>query len=190
MTVTIDGTNGLTFPDNSVQSKTGANATNITSGVLAFANGGSNVATIPAFFAARTGTDQTGITAATATKVQLNTKVFDTNSNFDNTTNYRFTPTVAGYYQMSWSAYMFSSTSTSMRAYLYKNGTNFLSGSWMYAPGSQTDDVSTGSGLVYMNGTTDYLELYVYIQSGSSLTVYNGSTPYWTFLSGCLVRGA
>ena len=86
---------------------------------------------------------------------------------------------------------MNSSSAVSMRTYLYKNGSNFLSGNWLYNPSlAQTDDVSTGSGLVYMNGTTDYLELYVYIQSGSSLTVYAGAAPYWTFLSGCLVRGA
>ena len=38
---------------------------------------------------------------ATLTKIQLQTEEFDTNSNFDSTTNYRFTPTVAGYYQVN-----------------------------------------------------------------------------------------
>ena len=32
------------------------------------------------------------------TKVQIDTKVFDTNNAYDNSTNYRFTPGVAGKY--------------------------------------------------------------------------------------------
>ena len=32
----------------------------------------------------------------TFTKIQPNVEEFDTNSNYDNTTNYRFTPSVAG----------------------------------------------------------------------------------------------
>ena len=41
------------------------------------------------------------ISGATWTKVNLNVKVFDTASAFDNTTNYRFQPTVAGYYSVT-----------------------------------------------------------------------------------------
>ena len=33
------------------------------------------------------------------TKIQFNTERFDTNGNYDHSTNYRFTPTVAGNYQ-------------------------------------------------------------------------------------------
>ena len=64
---------------------------------------GTNVAgNGPAFYAYRTAT-QTGIASATFTKIQLNVELFDTNSNYDNVTNYRFTPTVAGYYQVNFS---------------------------------------------------------------------------------------
>jgi hypothetical protein len=52
----------------------------------------------------------TTITSNTFTKVQINTEEFDTNSNFDSTTNYRFTPTVAGYYQVNGSVNNYSST--------------------------------------------------------------------------------
>jgi hypothetical protein len=45
------------------------------------------------------------ITASTFTKVLLQVEDFDTASCFDNTTNYRFTPTVAGYYQVSGSVF-------------------------------------------------------------------------------------
>lgn len=52
----------------------------------------------PAFSAYRGGPNQ-ALTTGTYTKVQLNIEEFDTNNNFDSSTNYRFTPTVAGYYQ-------------------------------------------------------------------------------------------
>ena len=51
-------------------------------------------------FSAYLGTSQT-VTTDVATKLQLNTEVFDTASAFDSTTNYRFQPTVAGYYQLN-----------------------------------------------------------------------------------------
>ena len=40
----------------------------------------------------------TTISDATSTKIQFNSEVFDTNNVYDNSTNYRFTPTVAGKY--------------------------------------------------------------------------------------------
>jgi microcystin-dependent protein len=71
-------------------------------------------------FSAYLNTSQS-ITTSTFTKVQINTEEFDTNSNYDNATNYRFTPTVAGYYQVNG---RFSSevNSTLLVATIYKNG--------------------------------------------------------------------
>jgi len=51
----------------------------------------------------------TNLTSSTWTKIVFNTEVFDTNNNFDSTTNYRFTPTVAGYYQINLQVYCSSS---------------------------------------------------------------------------------
>ena len=41
------------------------------------------------------------------------------------------------------------------------------------------------SGLVYCNGSTDYIEIYVYMNSSSNI-IYNGGDSF----SGVLVRGA
>jgi hypothetical protein len=41
------------------------------------------------------------VTASTWTKIQLNTKAFDTGNNYDNTTNYQFTAPVNGYYMFA-----------------------------------------------------------------------------------------
>ena len=50
----------------------------------------------PAFFADLS-SNQT-ITTSTFTKVQFNNEILDSDSNYDNATNYRFTPTTAGKY--------------------------------------------------------------------------------------------
>ena len=72
----------------------------------------------PAFSAY--GTAYQSLANNTYTKIQYNTKDFDTNSNYDNTTNYRFTPTVAGYYQVTASINSASSALSGVNLYLYK----------------------------------------------------------------------
>jgi hypothetical protein len=130
----------------------------------------------PAFSAYLNG-NQT-ISVNTWTKVTLNTETFDTNSNFDPTTNYRFTPTVAGYYLISWSVY---NVGAAFNGYsqLYKNGTGVAYGSSAATSGGTTAQLSGGSYLVSMNGSTDYLELYTYagitnVTGGSSVTYMTG----------------
>jgi len=119
------------------------------------------LANTPAF-EAYLGTSQT-VTDLVTTKVQFDTEVFDTDNCYDNTTNYRFTPTVAGKY------FVYAKVSTDtiaganldqVRIVIQKNGSaisqanldargNTL-GSWYTANDSTTVD---------MNGTTDYLEI-------------------------------
>jgi hypothetical protein len=65
------------------------------------------------------------ISSSTFTKVQCNTEEFDTNSNYDNATNYRFTPTVAGYYQISGCINFSSTTKAEFLTTIYKNGSEF-----------------------------------------------------------------
>lgn len=120
----------------------------------------------PAFSAYRS-TAQT-VSNNTTTKLQVNTEEFDTNSNYDNSTNYRFQPTVAGYYQISFGGYASSSVNSLVLNYveLYKNGTTLpasvsRSGSYTYTPSYNfADGNSGGSVLLYFNGSTDYVELY------------------------------
>jgi len=51
----------------------------------------------PSFLAYRSGSTQS-ISSGAAVKVQLNSELYDTDNAFDNSTNYRFTPQVAGKY--------------------------------------------------------------------------------------------
>lgn len=129
----------------------------------------------------------TSISSSTWTKITLNTTVFDTDSAF-NTSLYRFQPLVAGYYQLSggWLTATVAGTGSSCYSALYKNGSLFA-----YLDAVFVNVYSTvrpnGSIIVYMNGSTDYVELYGY-SSGFSTSATNGY-PY-TYFTGSLVRAA
>lgn len=137
-------------------------------------------------FSAYLGSSQT-ITSTTYTKVQLNTERFDTNNNFDPTTNYRFTPTVAGYYQINYSVYGVATVSmTSIIGALYKNGAVYEYGVIASVTGNQQYSTST---LVSMNGSTDYLELYINV-TGTGTVTASAASGTTTYMSGSLVRSA
>lgn len=139
----------------------------------------------PSFSAYRSG-NQTGITNTTYVKAQLNAEEFDTDGCFDSTTNYRFTPNVEGYYNFQWSIDCRGTTLTVGHAQLYKNGVAHKSGIW--AASSSSVAVSAGSATVYMNGSTDYVELFGYTAAESGNLFNSGAAA--TYLSGHFVRGA
>ena len=118
-------------------------------------------------------------TAVTWTKIVFDTEEFDTNSNYD-ITNYRFTPTVAGYYQVNIGFKVESVTSRGVVA-LYKNGDYYKFGDDIQ--GTYLRNI-TGSFLVYLNGSTDYIEAYGYQGNGTSNAV---SQTFQTHFSGVLV---
>ena len=160
MSLTLGGTNpAVTFPDGTIQN-------------TAFGAG-------PAFSAYFVGSQT--VTSGVATKVQINTKEFDTNSNYDATTNYRFTPTVAGYYQINGCIYTTTAT-TNSTVWIYKNGSSFK-----YASFPTTNSSAFIGCVIYFNGSTDYVELY---------GAFTGVTPafqtgvqYCTF-SGSMIRAS
>jgi hypothetical protein len=136
---------------------------------------------IPAF-SAYLGSNQTP-SNATYTKVQINTELFDTASCFD-TSTYRFTPNVAGYYQIQ-AASRISGTAPSTYVWaIYKNGGNVAELNVATSPASFDNRVV--SSLISMNGTTDYLEFYCYINAASGQTFNAGSNVTW--FQGFLVR--
>lgn len=163
MTVTIDGTTGIDLVQNSTITQTKL-ASNVAG------NG-------PAFLASADGTQS--VSNATFTKMLLPTETFDTANAFASNT---FTPLVAGYYIFSF-VVNFSSTSGQMFCELRKNNSRFALGS--IVPGTAIESVSSGSAIVYLNGSTDFVDLYGYQTSGGSATS-RGST----YLSGALVRSA
>jgi hypothetical protein len=171
----VAGTNTLTLP-----ASTGTVLTSISpsSDLPSSINGPSFKAVMSAV---------TAISNAGATKLVLNTEEWDTNSNYDSATNYRFTPTVAGYYLITGSMFMSAATTSRVGVAIYKNGSehawNFMSG--VTSSGGANTLVST---IVYANGSTDYFELYGAQDASSSVNASNNSVLTW--FSGALVRSA
>ena len=149
----------------------------------------------PAFSSWVSSSNQT-ISHATFTKIALSVEGIDTNSNYD-TSTYRFTPTVAGYYQINASiSFLFAATGTwEYFGVFAKNGDtdyqrfgNQYQEAFASNPSARQID---GSTLLYFNGTTDYLELYAYQSSGSNASVIGTTaTGKYTRISAFLARSA
>ena len=125
----------------------------------------------------------------TNTKMPFNTEEFDTNNCFDSSTNYRFTPTVAGYYTINCSLRL---GGTSGRQYdhvlsIYKNGSAITQNTeYSFAMGTGQQTTFTINSLISMNGTTDYIEIYFYpydYTASSTVTVYGSTSRFQAVLS-------
>ena len=162
------------------------------SGVLQLASGTGNLVTVPSVtgtamvsgnmpaFSAQMTT--TSIPNTTWTKVTYGTENFDTNNNFASS---RFTPTIAGYYQINANLrYANSIAGTVLQMAIYKNGALYAYVSNGVQNVTRALCVST---LLYCNGSTDYVEIYTYQNSGS--TEDTDAADYYTF-SGAMVRSA
>jgi hypothetical protein len=125
---------------------------------------------------------QTTLTNNVYTKVLFDTEEFDTNNNFASS---RFTPTVAGYYQLNAAFQLTGIAATETVIALYKNGSVFKYGIDIVVASTGTWALSS-SFLVYANGTTDYFEIYAY-QNSSRNTAASFSG---TWFNGSMVRGA
>jgi len=125
-------------------------------------------------FQARNGSDQDIGYTGNFVKITCNTEIFDTDSKYDNSSNYRFTPTVAGKYFCYGSA-IFEATATSnngnnlVRVYLaiYKNGSaaaysEINRGNQDFAFKKRGEQV----GAVLDLDADDYIELYAMADSG------------------------
>ena len=171
-----DGTGGLTVPAETGTVLTSASsipATNLTGDIIQNAG--------PTFFAYKS----SGQALSTGTqKITYDSTRWNVDSDYDTSTS-RFTPQVAGYYQVNAGWYVATSSETEGAVYLYMDASNytaicnFIGGAGVRA--------FTGSQLVYMNGSTNFLEVYAYI-SGSHTT--NSGASAATFFSASLARKA
>jgi hypothetical protein len=144
------------------------------SGNLSFASAGG--ANTPAFFAYLSANQS--IPNITTTKIQIDTETFDTDNVYDNSTNYRFTPGVAGKYLIFGQVMMDGMPDqTEIITYIYKNDTNYAF-SRMKCSGSGTN--SNMIQILDTANTTDYYDIRMY-QSGGSSKNAQGSNTFRTF---------
>lgn len=198
MAMTLDGTSGITQMTGSIVM---SGSTSGTTTIIPSAVAGSNTATLPAAtgtvmvsgnmpaFSAYGGSSYS-ITSGVDTKVRFNNKRFDTANCFDSTTNYRFTPNVAGYYQVNYIARFGATAPTIAYVMLFKNGSLYIVGNQIMGISGGTNFDLPASELVSMNGTTDYLEVYLNV-GGSSINVNDANLSTFTSqFSGFLARAA
>jgi hypothetical protein len=137
----------------------------------------------PAFSAFSSNTQS--ISSNTPTKISINTKEFDTNAAFDASTYYRFTPQTAGYYQVNGNLTVAVTTGTAGFVSIYKNGSAFKNGSGVtQTSGNFSVSAFSVDALVYMNGSTDYIELWGSVTGTSpSFTSGAAQTNFSAFLA-------
>jgi hypothetical protein len=161
------------------------------SGVLQLASGTGNLVTVPSVtgtamvsgnmpaFSAYSIINQT-LSSNVVTKILFEVEEFDTNNNFASS---RFTPTVAGYYQVMGHTQPNNTYCAGIVA-IYKNGSLYKYGSYnQNGTGVAQPSMSC---LVYCNGSTDYVEFYASFVDGQPTT----ATAPMTWFQGYMVRTA
>ena len=112
------------------------------------------------------------VTAGVITKVQCNTEEYDLGSNYDNATNYRFTPTTPGIYQFNFVTTASGSGGTTI--WVYKNGSAIREGARTAGAGAPMGFSTQLS----MNGTTDYVEFFAQVAAGTLIYAGQATTGF------------
>lgn len=157
----VAGTNTLTFP-----AKT---ATVATEGPLFYAYGG--------------GLDN--LSNGVYTKLSYTGTLYNVNSNYDATAR-RFTPTVPGYYLITLNVAIISNTAGVMFAAIARNGGTAQQAGVVLTSAQALS--TTVQAILYMNGTTDYVEPFGVQYFGSNQLVGTNSAVY--AFTGAYIRGA
>ena len=123
--------------------------------------------------------------AGVQVKVQLNAEAFDTNSNF-NTSTYRYTAPVDGFYLLSWKIGMVSGANELMQMTLKKNGTTNIFAAYQQNGNAIQSQSLTQTELVQLTAG-DYLELWMTTSFAGSASLDYGTPPFHTSMSGYLV---
>ena len=186
----LSGNNIINENGNTITIGASGDTTNI---VGTLQNNGASVGGVntPSFFA-YAGSNQT-ITNNTWTKIQVNTEDLDSGSKYDNSSNYRFTPTVAGRYVFQFGVNIFTSSQTDInyiQVAIYKNGSNY---GYMYNDfqASRVYGFQTNGSFTITSDTDDYFELYARCQTNSGNNpVVQGHGGRVTFFGASKLIGA
>ena len=120
-------------------------------------------------FSVKKSSNQT-IAGTTNTKMQLDSEIFDTDNKYDNSTNYRFTPGVAGKYFLSLaSSFQNFQTDIIMSVTINKNGSGLSS--FNNISGNYSDDFTAFTSVIDEASITDYYEAFIFHRAGTSQTM-------------------
>ena len=133
----------------------------IPSGVTQTGVGGTNTPAFEAYLSSAQ-----SVSDATLTKAQPNIELFDTDSAYDNSSTYRFTPQVAGKY-LIWGTIAGytdgASTTDVVKTLIYKNGAVARNVTWDMRSNPVRYIMPHVQTIQEANGSTDYFEFYGYL---------------------------
>ena len=111
-------------------------------------------------------------------EIVFQNEVFDPDGRYNNS-NGRFTPNVAGYYFIDASLqFSTNSANNNFESTIWKNGTEQFVNR-MRNPASNTELHCKVSGIVSVNGSSDYISIAAWQNSGGNLTVNPGNGSYF-----------
>lgn len=150
-------------------SQVNTNTTNIATNTAAIAQIGYG-----RFAVNRNAVDQTLLTAAAFNKISFTTELLDADGVFDNVTNFRYLPLVSGWYFIGLAIGAAGGVADAPEAGIYKTGSLYASGSYSHTGTAAGFQVSVVSTLVQLNGSSDYIEGFVYLPA--AVTTLSGRT--------------
>lgn len=135
-------------------------------------------------FAVRTTTDR-ATSDQTWWRANFDAVDVDTHGWWDSA-NYRYVPQIAGYYQFNWLVGAGGTTIVQYYSSLWKNGVGVKSERVLGISANTSTSIGTpGSYMLYMNGSTDYVDARGWVDAASDWQIGAGS-----HLQGFLIRAA
>jgi len=164
---------------------------NVPSGVTINNNGtqtGFGGANTPYFFVRKSANQS--VSSGAITKVILDVEDLDSANAFDSSTNYRYTPQTSGKYFFfaCGRGYADSGTLNYVNVMIRKNGTAGVGNSFVNSGTEQytspgNSDTASPSVILTMNGSSDYVEMYMQV-GGTSPNISYESNGNQTFFGG------
>jgi hypothetical protein len=128
------------------------------------------------FFATMSGNQ--AITTGVTTKIQFNTVQVNTGNNYDAVTNFRYTAPRAGNYQINLFISIQASTSNNYSIIIFKNGSSYIT---TVDNGTKNTTYLCIPSVVPL-AANDYLEAFVFQDSGSNKSVLSANSGFSAFL--------
>ena len=117
----------------------------------------------------------------TDTKVAFDTEVFDTGGQYDNSTNYRFTPTTSGKYFVYANIGMGSGDNSAFgtgNINIRKNGSDYVKGRFDNSSNKVNSMYKNISSVISMNGSGDYVEIFINVNTTSGTPFAEGNNNH------------
>tara|TARA_R110001592_G_scaffold25674_1_gene97357 strand:+ start:1025 stop:1732 length:708 start_codon:yes stop_codon:yes gene_type:complete len=128
------------------------------------------------------------VTSGATTKVNFNTEVYDSSNAYDNSSNYRYTPQTAGLYKFYMGVTYFADADNFnfnfAKITMNGSGNVIATGDvdMRFARGRRMTGVA--SCIQQMNGSSDFVEVFAFVQSNGGTSAFVGDTDKSTYFGG------